>query len=97
MKLRFTPRATRDLTEIADYIHERSPGAALRVRAAILETLQHLILFPEIGRRQTVPGVRRLVTRKYSYLIYYSIDEAASEIIILTIQHAARDREYEDV
>jgi hypothetical protein len=39
-KLRFTPRAVRDLTAIADYIHEQSPQAALRVRAAIVESLQ---------------------------------------------------------
>jgi toxin ParE1/3/4 len=52
MKLRFTPRATRDLADIADYIHERNPTAALRVRAAILDSLQDLVLFPEIGRRQ---------------------------------------------
>ena len=40
MKLRFTPRAARDLAEIADYVREHSPQAALRVRAAILESLQ---------------------------------------------------------
>jgi toxin ParE1/3/4 len=70
MKLRFTPRATRDLTDIADYIHERNPNAALRVRSAILGSLQSLHLFPEAGRRQTVEGLRKLVTRKYSYLVY---------------------------
>ena len=97
MKLRFTPRATHDLADIADYIHERNPNAALRVRAAILESLQDLILFPELGRRQTVEGVRKLITRKYFYLVYYSLDRSADEIVILTIQHPAREREYEDV
>ena len=59
MKLRFTPRAARDLAEIADYIREHSPEAALRVRAAILESLQSLALFLHIGRQQktAVPGV----------------------------------------
>jgi plasmid stabilization system protein ParE len=33
MKLRFTPRAARDIAEIADYIREHSPQAALRVPA----------------------------------------------------------------
>jgi plasmid stabilization system protein ParE len=97
MKLRFTPRATYDLAGIADYIHERNPNAALRVRAAILESLQDLILFPELGRHQTVEGVRKLITRKYSYLVYYSLDQSADEIVILTIQHPAREREFEDV
>jgi toxin ParE1/3/4 len=97
MRLRFTPRATRDLADIADYIHERNPNAALRVRTAILESMQDLILFPELGRRQKVVGVRKLITRKYSYLVYYSIARPADEIVILTIRHPARERDYEDV
>ena len=40
--------------------------------------------------------VRKLVTRKYPYLVYYTLDLTAEEIIILTIQHPAREREYED-
>jgi toxin ParE1/3/4 len=97
MKLRFTPRATRDLVDIADYIRERNPNASLRVRAAILESLQDLVLFPEVGRRQKLEGVRKFVTRKYSYLVYYTLDLIAEEIVILTIQHPAREREHEDV
>jgi toxin ParE1/3/4 len=96
VKLRFTPRAVENLAAIADYIHERSPGAALRVRAAIYTSLQDLILFPHVGRRQKAEGVRKFVTRKYSYLIYYTIDEAAEEIVILSIKHPARWREHED-
>jgi len=46
MKLRLTPRAARDLADIADYLWERSPEAALRVRDAILQSLQNLSLFP---------------------------------------------------
>jgi toxin ParE1/3/4 len=96
MKLRFTPRATQDLLDIADYIRERNPDASLRVRAAILDSLQDLVLFPEAGRRQTTEGVRKFVIWRYSYLIYYVLDRSVDEIVILTIQHSAREREYED-
>jgi toxin ParE1/3/4 len=96
MKLRFTPRAAQDLAEIADYILEHSPQAALRVRAAILESLQNLILFPHVGRPQKAEGVRKLVTRRYPYLVYYTTDEEAEEIVILAIQHPAREREHSD-
>jgi plasmid stabilization system protein ParE len=96
MKLRFASRATQDLIEIADYIRGRDAAAALRVRAAILDSLQNLVLFPEVGRRQTVEGVRKLVTRKYPYLVYYTFDQDAEEIVILTIRHSAREREHED-
>jgi toxin ParE1/3/4 len=94
MKLRFTPRATEDLAAIADYIRSHSPAAAQRVRAAILHSLQNLVLFPEVGRRQAVKGVRKFVTRKYPYIVYYTLDQAAEEIVILTIQHPAREREH---
>ena len=97
MKLRFTPRATRDLAEIAEYLRIRNPSATLAVRDAILRSLQNLILFPAIGRPQNVEGVRKLVTPKHRYLVYYTIDEGAEEIVILTIQHPARSREYRDV
>jgi plasmid stabilization system protein ParE len=91
MKLRFTPRAAQDLAAIADYIRARNPAAAQRVRAAILHSLQNLVLFPRVGRAQTVEGVRKLVTRKYPYLVYYTVDETGEEIIILTIQHPTRE------
>jgi toxin ParE1/3/4 len=97
MKLRFTRRAAQDLAAIADYIHERNPAVAQNVRAAILHSLQSLVLFPEAGRRQTIEGVRKFVTRKYPYLVYYTVDPSAEEIIILAIQHPAREREHEDV
>ena len=97
MRLRFTPRATRDLAKIAEYLRTRNPSAALAVRDAILRSLQNLTLFPAIGRPQNVEGVRKLVTPKYRYLVYYTIDEEAEEIVILTIQHPGRSREYRDI
>ena len=67
MKLRFTPRATRDLAEIAEYLRTRNPSAALAVRDAILRSLQNLTLFPAIGRPQNVQGVRKLVTPEIAF------------------------------
>jgi plasmid stabilization system protein ParE len=96
MKLRFTERATQDLVDIADYLNEHSPHSVLRVRDAILESLQNLVLFPNIGRQQTLESVRKLVTRRYPYLVYYTPDEEAQEIIILTIRHPARERDHSD-
>jgi plasmid stabilization system protein ParE len=96
MKLRFTRRAAQDLADIADYIRKQNPQAALRVRAAILESLQNLVLFPQVGRQQKVEGVRKLVTRRYPYLVYYTADASAEEIIIITMQHPAREREHSD-
>jgi hypothetical protein len=45
---------------------------------------------------QETDAVRKLVTRRYGYLIYYTVDEAADEIVLLSIQHPAREREHQD-
>lgn len=90
MNLRFTPQAIQDLSDIADYIRAENPMATARVRAAILESLQVLISFPHIGRRQSVEDVRKLITRRFGYLVYYRLDNAAAEIVVLAIRHPAR-------
>jgi plasmid stabilization system protein ParE len=96
MKLRFTSRATGDLAAIGDYLHERSPQAALRVRDAIIESLQNLVRYPKLGRQQTIGGVRKLVTRRYRYLVYYTVDDEVGEIVVLAVQHPARKRDHSD-
>jgi plasmid stabilization system protein ParE len=50
MKLRFTQRAVGNIVTVADYIRARNAAAGERVRAAIYESLQDLILFPHVGR-----------------------------------------------
>ena len=97
MKLRFTPRAAENIAVAADYIRERNPAAAVHVRAATYESLPKLVLFPEAGRRQTTKGVRKLVTRKYRYIIYYMIDQDAEEIVNLNVKHPAQKREHQDI
>jgi plasmid stabilization system protein ParE len=96
MKLRFTPRAVANIIAVADYIREHNPAAAERVRAAIYESLQDLVLFPRAGRPQQTSGVRKFITRKYAYLVYYTVDDSAEEIIVLNIKHPAQRRQHED-
>lgn len=96
MKVRLTPRALQDLHSIAEYIRAENSPAAERVRASIIEALETLSEFPEIGRMQTVEGVRKYVSRKFGYLIYYTVDRTAADVHILSIQHPARERKFED-
>jgi toxin ParE1/3/4 len=50
---------------------------------------------PDDGKRPR--GVRKLVTRKYRYIIYYLIDQDAEEIVILNVKHPAQKREQQDI
>ena len=96
MKLRFTSQALADISEIADVIRAENPQAAERVRDSILESLQNLTRFPKAGRPQSVEGVRKFVAGKYRYLVYYLVDDGAGEVVILTVQHPARERSFSD-
>ena len=96
MKLCFTPRALENLDVISEYLRSKNPSGSRHVRAAIYETLQSLILFPRLGRPQKAEGVRKIVSRKYAYLIYYTIDADAEEIIVLNVNHPAQKREHSD-
>ena len=83
MKLLFSRRAARDIEEIAAYIRRENPDAAQRVRATILGSINILAEFPRLGRLQAATGVRKYVTRKYPYLVYYRIDEEREESVAM--------------
>jgi toxin ParE1/3/4 len=96
MKVEFSRRATEELRDIAAYLKPRSPQGAKRVRAAIITAITRLADFPRLGTPQTVPGVYKHITRRYPYLIYYTIDVDAGVVYIITIRHGARQLEYDD-
>jgi len=47
--------------------------------------------FPEVGHLTDQVGVRLLSVVRYPFLIFYAIDDAASEIVILHVRHGARE------
>jgi toxin ParE1/3/4 len=96
MIIRYTDRAIADLEAIADYIVQRSPLGARKVRAAIETAVQQLEHFPHLGTRQSEANVRKLVIRKYPYLVFYLADLGANEVRVLSIKHTAQEREYDD-
>jgi plasmid stabilization system protein ParE len=91
MRLRFTRRAIGDLFEMAAYLKDFSPGSSEEVGNSILATAAMLCEFPKAGRIAR-HGTRRIVNRRYGYLIYYRVDDALDEIVVLAVRHPARRR-----
>lgn len=96
MIVKYTARALRDLEAIADFLTHRSPQGGRNVRSAIQHAIAQLERFPNLGRAQSINGVYKLVVSQYPYLVYYALNFEPGEVRILTIQHAAREREFED-
>ena len=89
MKLRYSPRAHRDLAEIADYLTARSPKGALSVERCIRKTIDLITAFPGAGRRlDQRPAVRVMPLGRYPYLVFYTLRE--DEIVILHVRHGSR-------
>ena len=97
MRVTYSPDAISDLEGIADYLTPRNPQGALNVRHAITATIMHLARHPRIGRLQTADGVRKIVTKKYSYRIYYMIDDGTDELVIANVLHGSRSTDYRDL
>ncbi len=90
MKIEWTEPAISDLDGIRDYIGRDSEYYASRFIGRIIEAVERLVYFPEMGRR--VPeaeeeNVRELLFQNYR-IMYRSEPQ---RILILTVIHAARD------
>jgi toxin ParE1/3/4 len=96
MRIRLTTQALADLDDINVYLTPRSPKGALNVKAAILATFDTLKTLPHSGKPQTTKGVRKMGVARYPYNIFYAVDDDADEIIIFTIFHTSRKRDYVD-
>lgn len=83
-----TKGAARQLDVILDYIAKHSPGGAKRVQARILDVFRLLRQHPMAGETTRRPGVRRMVTTPYPYVVFYRVE--GSTVIIQRVRHAAR-------
>jgi toxin ParE1/3/4 len=90
MRLRFTSRAVRHFTSIAEYIARDNPSAARRVGERIHQSCSLLIKFPHIGREGVRAGTRERSVPGLPYIVVYRV--TADEIVILGIYHSAQLR-----
>jgi toxin ParE1/3/4 len=92
MKARWSESSLAEIEDIFAYIYERNRTAA----SAVVERIESLISlledFPLMGHVSDEEDVRVLSVVRYPFLIFYAIDEAADEIVILHVRHGAQDR-----
>ncbi len=78
-----------DIAHAALWYNEREAGLGvelmLEVRAAIGRALENPLLYPLLRQR---PEVRRVLTRRFPYRIFFIVREDA--IVVFAVIHAAR-------
>ncbi len=91
MIVRYSERTISDLESIHAYLAQRNPQAATRVGLRIKAAIESLADFPGLGREtEHDRGVRILPVGRYPYLIFYRIEEAGGEVVIIHVRHGAR-------
>jgi len=89
VKVKWSKDAIKDLKEICKFIALDSPYYANILNDRVFEMVEHLELFPEMGRwvpESDDPKVRELIYK--SYRIVYQVKEGYLEII--TVIHGSR-------
>jgi toxin ParE1/3/4 len=84
-----TDQAEADLSQILDFLDQRTPPAAERLAGAIDERCRLLGEFPEMGRtrEELAPSLRSVVVEQY--VLFYRTTATAVQVV--RILHGARD------
>ncbi len=91
VKVRYTDAARSDIRNIVHFIAKSSPAGAKQVRARLREIAENLERNPRTGQITEVPGLRRIVSSPFPYIIFYELKPA--EVVIIGVRHGARDPE----
>ena len=89
MRVRYTPRAFRELQDIFAYIDDHSPLGGRNVKSRVHAMIGLIASHPHSGRRIGERGLRRIAVFPYPYFIFYRV--LADEIVIQGLRHATRD------
>jgi toxin ParE1/3/4 len=91
MKVRWSQTALAQLDDIFLYIYERNRSAAISVTERVEELALLLGEFPFMGHLTDETDVRILPVVRYPFAIFYAIDGAAGDVVILHVRHTAQE------
>jgi addiction module RelE/StbE family toxin len=91
MQLKWTHPAIADLKEGGQYIAEENPEAAMRMAERILEAVEYLVSYPNIGREGRLADSRELVVTGTPFLVIYRVRNRGIQILRV-LHHAHRWR-----
>jgi toxin ParE1/3/4 len=82
-----TPLARDDIRHGQQYLESRQAGLGAAFVADVFAAFDQISLFP-LGYGEVADGVRAIVTARFSYLVVYTTDGTAVEVI--AVVHGSR-------
>lgn len=87
-KLRYSPRATRDLERLARFLYQENPEDAAKTIPLIISAVDALAFHPRIGRAYGMAMRELVISRgKTGYIALYRYDEIRDVARVLAIRH----------
>ena len=86
--LNWTPSALEDLDAAAVYIAQDNPRAAVSMAGHVLESVEYLAAYPNLGRVGRVRGTRELVVSGTPFVVVYRV--RLDIVQVLRVLHHAR-------
>jgi len=91
VKIIYLPIALTQLDNIFNDLSALNPAAARRVKATIKHSIDLLADFPRSAKASEIPGIREMPIVRYPYVVFYTVDDDAQEVIILRVRHTSQD------
>lgn len=88
MQVKWLQRALQNLDDEAAYIAQENPQAANALVSHVINAVNQLGSFPNLGRAGRVFGTRELVITDFPYIIPYRVK--ADVVQILRVFHTSR-------
>jgi plasmid stabilization system protein ParE len=88
MNLIVTPKAKREMAEIAKWYEMRRHGLGGAFRQDLRVAFQQIVRFPLAAISVDGP-IRRMLLQKYPYALFFAVD--GNQIIVLSCMHQNRD------
>jgi toxin ParE1/3/4 len=89
VKIAWTLPALQHIREAREYIEIDNPAAAARQIDLLEAAVNHLRVFPMMGRVGMRPGTRELPVAGTPYIVVYRVKK--SDVQILAVLHGARN------
>ena len=89
MELRWTLHALDDLDEAGQYVAADNPKAAASLARRVRESVEYLLVHPNLGRQGRLRGTREMVVSGSPFIVVYRV--RGDQIQILRLLHHARN------
>ena len=90
----FSPDAVADVERLRTFLDQVNPEAARRAMAVILNAIERLQEFPELGMPTTDADIRQIVVRfgTSGYIVRYTVTTPTADIFVTRIWHGREAR-----